>query len=175
MLDIFFKLAIFFYKKHLFISLSTNCKIKIAYVWTGPYGHLAIFSGHTGSAIQSNLCVCESLNMYDREKEMRRMQVKKERKQALITFWQLSFNSFKSFLRYLPTCLPTFLRGRLISVHIELNCKVLQINQFYFKLTVFYLSEISNRCDLVDPFLKILSTYKTRMTPTTSVWVYFFK
>ena len=36
MLDIFFELAIFFTKKHLFISLSPNCKIKIAYVWTGP-------------------------------------------------------------------------------------------------------------------------------------------
>ena len=32
----FFKLAIFFTKKHLFISLLPNCKIKIAYVWTEP-------------------------------------------------------------------------------------------------------------------------------------------
>ena len=37
MLDIYFELAIFLQKKHLFISLSPNCKIKIAYVWTGPY------------------------------------------------------------------------------------------------------------------------------------------
>ena len=52
MLDIFFELAIFFTKKHLFISLSPNCKIKIAYVWTGPKFHKSKSSISTTYSLQ---------------------------------------------------------------------------------------------------------------------------
>ena len=40
LLDIFFKVAIYFDKKYPFISLSPKHHVKIAYTWTGPYDYI---------------------------------------------------------------------------------------------------------------------------------------